>query len=148
MRALTLTFLTTIGISSTVGEIIRNARGQIGLVSPYIQLSERMKKRLRAADCSGTGILVVHGKSALDAQTREVLSTLENLRLLYAESLHAKCYFNERQLVLSTMNLYAYSQRNNREMGIRVRKQGENGIYSEVLEEVRSIAESAEPQTV
>jgi len=143
-----LTFLTTIGISSTVGEIIQNAKGWIGLVSPYIQFSERMKKRLREADRSGANILIVHGKSALNNRTRELLSTLENLSLLYAKSLHAKCYFNERQLVLSTMNLYAYSQRNNREMGIRVQKRGGGGLYSEVLEEVRSIAESAEIQTV
>ncbi|MCS3668278.1 hypothetical protein GGP77_002523 [Salinibacter ruber] len=52
------------------------------------------------------------------------------------------------QILTVDTTLYAYSQRNNREMGIRVRKQGENGTYNEVLEEVRSIAESAEPQTV
>lgn len=73
-----------------------------------------------------------------------MFSSLDNLTLCYLEDLHAKCFFNERELVLSTMNLYAFSERNNREMGVRVRKGGGDRVYSKALQEVFSIVESAE----
>lgn len=141
-------FLTTIGISATIGQILQNAQRQVGLVSPYIRLTDRASKRLRQADQDGKEILVVYGKTDLPAETRDVFSCLENLRLFYLEDLHAKCFFNERELVVSTMNLYAFSEKNNREMGIRVQKDEESRLYSSVLREVRSIAKSAEVQAV
>jgi hypothetical protein len=140
-------FLTTIGISSSIGQILESATRQVGLVSPYIRLSGRAADGLRSADQAGKELLVVYGKTDLPRDTKEVFSSLDNLTLCYLEDLHAKCFFNERELVLSTMNLYAFSERNNREMGVRVRRK-EGPLYSDALKEVRSIVQSAEKQNI
>src|SRR6056297_1169221 len=116
-------FLTTIGISSSIGQILESATRQVGLISPYIRLSDRAATQLRSADKAGKKLLVVYGKTDLPVETQEVFASLENLTLCYLQQLHAKCFFNERELVLSTMNLYAFSEQNNREMGIRVRRE-------------------------
>lgn len=141
-------FLTTIGISSSIGQILRGATCQVGLVSPYIRLSDRAATQIRRADQAGKTLLVVYGKTDLPSKTREVFSSLQNLRLCYLADLHAKCFFNERELVVSTMNLYAFSEKNNREMGIRIRKNGESGLYGDVLREVNSMIESAEAKSI
>lgn len=135
-------FLTTIGISSSIGQILESATRQVGLISPYIRLSDRAATQLQSADKAGKKLLVVYGKTDLPAETQKVFASLENLTLCYLQQLHAKCFFNERELVLSTMNLYAFSEQNNREMGIRVRRE-EGRLYSDALREVRSIVASA-----
>ena len=66
---------------------------------------------------------------------------LENLSLYYYHDLHAKCFFNEQEMVIGSMNLYNYSARN-REMGILL--QADNDAYQEARVEVASIFKAAD----
>jgi len=137
-------FLTTRNISASITDILRKADEKIGLVSPYIRFADEIAQRLRDADRAGKTILVVYGKEELRDDTREVLSGLENLHLYYSENLHAKCYFNERKLVLTSMNLYEFSEMNNREMGIEA--ESDEQVYEDTKREVGSIILSAEEE--
>ena len=134
-------FLTTRNISSSITDIIRKADQEICLVCPYIRFADPVAERLWDADQEGKDILVVYGKEELRKDTREVLSGLDNLHLFYSENLHAKCYFSEHELVLTSMNLYEYSKMNNREMGVRA-DSGEE-IYEDAVGEVKSIVRNA-----
>ena len=46
-----------------------------------------------------------------------------------SRTLHAKCYFNEQNLVISSMNLYDFSEVNNWEMSILIDKDNDSEIY-------------------
>ena len=50
---------------------------------------------------------------------------LKHLGLYFCENLHAKCYFNENLMVITSMNLHEFSQTNNREMGVLIKREEE-----------------------
>lgn len=139
-------FLTTRNISASITDIIRKADQEIGLVCPYIRFADQVAERLLDADRDGKDLLVVYWKEKLRDDTREILSELQNLQLFYSENLHAKCYFNEHKLVLTSMNLYAFSEMNNREMGVKV--DSSEDLYKSALGEVKSIVQNAEQKSL
>lgn len=91
-------------------------------------------------------ITLAYGKSDLSADERRALSELPGLSLYYSDNLHAKCYFNEDEMVITSMNLYEFSEKNNREMGVLVTNAEE--VYTGAVAEVQSILAAAEPQSL
>ncbi len=85
--------------------------------------------------------LIVFGKVELGAEQRRRIEQLKNLSLYFYENLHAKCYFNELQLVISSMNLHEFSERNNREMSVRV--WASDRVYKDAVAEAESIIQAA-----
>ena len=130
-------FLTTSGVAAELEQLTRDARRQLVLVTPYLKLSTNFADRLADADARGVEITLVYGKDELAPAQRKTLEVLGHLTLHYYEHLHAKCYYNESRLIISSMNLYEYSEKNNREMGVLV----ETGtdVYRQAVEEAESI---------
>ena len=67
--------------------------------------------------------------------------------LFECKDLHAKCYLNENTAIITSMNLYDYSQTHNREVGIKIDKETpeDKDLYKEVYDEILSIAEASLP---
>lgn len=128
-------FLTTRGIGDVLERIISRAQEEIVLVSPYVDIPSGMFERLLSADRRGVSITIVYGKSTLSTEVMGLLNQLQHLALYFDKKLHAKCYYNEEAMIISSMNLYDYSERNNHEMGILI-EEG-NPVYGEAREEVK-----------
>ena len=47
---------------------------------------------------------------------------LEYVQSVFCKNLHAKCYLNESTCIISSLNLYEFSQVNNNEMGVLIEK--------------------------
>lgn len=137
-------FLTTKGTSSHLERIIMNANKKLVLVSPYLSISKYLLERLQDADSRGVQITLIYGKEKDKPEEIQKLQVLQRLLLYYHQDLHAKCYCNEYELVITSMNLHQFSEKANREMGVLLRKDEDNGIYSEAFKEVQSILDSAE----
>jgi hypothetical protein len=140
-------FLTTSGASSGIENIIINAQQRMVLVSPYLRLSKTVFERLKDADRRGTKIVLVYGKDELEPEVHVQLSNLNNLDLFFCENLHAKCYFNEQQMVITSMNLHQFSEKNNREMGILIKLPEDTRIYRDAVLEVQSIVRASQPES-
>jgi hypothetical protein len=136
-------FLTTHAAAARIEEIITEARKKIILLSPYLQLSPLFGDRLLDAAKRHVPITIVYGKSALQSDQYGFLSTLPGLRLLFLERLHAKCYLNEQRMVITSMNMYEFSEKHNREMGILLERN--DSAYEAALNEVQSIISAAAP---
>ncbi len=136
-------FLTTHGISYRIENIITNAKDKLVLVSPYFQLSKNFFERLRDADNRGLKTVIIFGKSDLNEKAKSDLIKLKNIQIYFSENLHAKCYFNENEMVLASMNMYEYSENNNREMGVYFNKENDLEIYDAAFNETKSIVQSA-----
>lgn len=134
-------FLTTTGIAAQIETIIRSAKKEIVLVSPFLKFTTNFIQRLQTADKRGVAIHVVYGKEDLQDEAKEALRKLDNLKLYFFKHLHAKCYFNEQSMVISSMNLYEFSEKNNREMGVLVTK-GEE-VYHQAEMEAHSLMDHA-----
>lgn len=132
-------FLTTSGNSYYIEQIVLNAEGSFTIVTPYLSLSQTLLDRLRDADKQGIKMSLIYGKDELNEKNKNSLKDLDNLEVFFCRNLHAKCYHNERLLVISSMNLYEFSEKNNREMGILIEKNVDNEIYNDTLKEISSI---------
>ena len=136
-------FLTTLAISAQIEKIIKKAKKQITLISPYIKLSKILFDRLKDTDKRNIKIRLIYGKKELNSEELKVLRELVNLELYFYENLHAKCYFNEDLMVITSLNLHEFSQANNREMGILIKHKEEEKLYNDVVKEVNSILQNS-----
>ncbi|MBI9034967.1 MAG: hypothetical protein JEZ03_10900 [Bacteroidales bacterium] len=141
-------FLPTSGVSYNLEDIILKAKKVIYLVSPYLKLSKTLYERLLDADKRGVQIIVVYGKSDLKSEQKEQLYELEHIELYYFDNLHAKCYFNENKMVLTSMNIYEFSEKNNREMGILIDRNEDAKLYNDAAGESLSIVKNAKREKI
>ncbi len=137
-------FLTTNGTSYNIENIIIGARKKLVLVSPYLQISKTFYERLRDASNRGVSIKIIYGKDELKPNEKNSLAELKNLELLFFENLHAKCYFNESEMVITSMNMYEFSEKNNREMGVLISRKKDGELFDNAVNETFSIIQSSE----
>jgi phosphatidylserine/phosphatidylglycerophosphate/cardiolipin synthase-like enzyme len=74
------------------------------------------------------------------------LEDLKYVRLYFSKNLHAKCYLNENKIIIASMNLYEFSQVNNREMGILIDTEDEEDrkVYEDATKDIESIIHNSE----
>ena len=106
-------------------DIFENAENELIIISPYIKLHPRFKDILNLKkDDFDLKIQIVFGKNkgkeylSFNEKDFNYLKGFPNIEIRYNERLHAKYYANEKCALLSSMNLYDYSQNNNIEFGI------------------------------
>ncbi|MFC2034402.1 phospholipase D family protein [Chloroflexota bacterium] len=136
-------FLTTHATAYNIENIILDSKKELVLVSPYLNLSKTFFDRLMDADERGVKTVIIYGKDELKASEKNQLKKLKNLSLFFCENLHAKCYFNEDQMVITSMNMYEFSEKNNREMGILIKRQEDTTVFDAALREAQSIVKSS-----
>lgn len=141
-------FLTTRGTSSEIESIINNARHRLVLISPFIQISESLFQTLRDADRRKVEIILVYGKSKLNLRERSQLEQLDNLSLHFLENLHAKCFFNEAEMVITSMNLCDQFEQRNREMGVLVSAGEDEIVFKEAVREAALMINFSSKETL
>ena len=136
-------FLTTQGTSYYIEDIIRKAKNKLVLISPFLQISKTLFERLKDADRQNVKIILIYGKDELKPDEKKKLQELRNLSLYFCTNLHAKCFFNETSMVITSMNMYEFSEKTNREMGVLIRAEDDEKVYSEAVKEAQSILDLA-----
>ncbi|MBO3117494.1 hypothetical protein J4050_12090 [Winogradskyella sp. DF17] len=101
-----------------------DAKDEIVLVVPYIKTSEEVYKALQNCDKRGVEILMVCREDGLTDKEFNKLNQLKHLTLLSHPNLHSKIYLNELHIIIGSMNLYEYSEKFNREAGIKLSVNG------------------------
>jgi len=137
-------FLTTNGTSYRIETIIMEAQNTLTLVSPYLQLSKTFFERIKDASARKVKISIIFGKDDLKPNEKNSLAELENIELYFFENLHAKCYFNDEDMVITSMNMYEFSEKNNREMGVYINKKSDPILFQKASAEALSIIQSSE----
>lgn len=125
-------------------QLIKTSKKRLVLISPYLKLNVKIKSLLEEKGLTGTTITIVYGKKKkLDTKESEWLSTQSNITLRYCQNLHAKCYLNDSNCIITSMNLYDFSEVNNHEMGILLTKK-DGQPYHDAVEEANRIVHAAE----
>ncbi|MBN1159076.1 MAG: phospholipase D family protein [Bacteroidales bacterium] len=137
-------FLTTNGTSYHIENVIIGAKKKLFLVSPYLQLSKTFFERLKDSANNNVQIIIIYGKDELKPNERNSLAELKKIELYFFENLHAKCYFNESEMVITSMNMFEFSEKNNREMGVFITKQKDPELFEKAVNETHSIIKSSE----
>ena len=133
------TFLNTTGVSHYIEQLLKNTHEKLILISPYLKMNDRIKQNLQDLDRFKIDIRLVFRDNKLSPTEQNWLAALPTIRTSLCDSLHAKCYLNENEAIVTSMNLYEFSQVNNREMGIHVTKEQDPDLYSDIHDEAMAL---------
>ncbi|MDR3396557.1 MAG: phospholipase D family protein [Pandoraea sp.] len=125
-------------------ELIKGAVDRLILISPFLKLNDRIKELLSDKNRLKIDVRLIYGKSELQPQEIEWLRSLTYVRTSFCKNLHAKCYMSEELCVVTSLNLYEFSQINNNEMGVLVRRSEDAELYRDVYEEAQRIIRISE----
>jgi len=110
-------FLNTKRLNRWIPKLIESSKKELILIVPYIQISKNIFRALKRADRNGVQIILIYRENKLNDVQKETFLSLNNISLLHHPHIHSKCYYNGELLIIGSMNLYEYSEKNNREMG-------------------------------
>jgi len=128
-------FLVTTGISHYLEQIINNAKEKLILISPYLKINERLRQSLEDKNLLKIDIRLIYGKNELQPAENNWLESQRSIRSSFCKNVHAKCYLNEKEAIVTSMNLHEFSQQHNEEMGIYVNKDDDPELYGEIYQE-------------
>lgn len=132
-------FLNTSATNFYLEELIKNAKERLILISPFLKLNDRIKELLEDKNRLKIDIRIIYGKSDLHPDEIKWMQKLDYVRVSFCKNLHAKCYINESTCIISSLNLYEFSQVNNNEMGILIEKDHDELVFKDAYEEAQRI---------
>lgn len=115
-------FINTRKAASELEDLVKNAGERLILVSPYLKLSKDFRDLLTYRSNKDKVTTIIYGKQELKPEEMTFLQNLRLLVLKFHEDLHAKCYVNDHLMIITSLNLYEFSMRNNKEMGVLIDK--------------------------
>lgn len=138
-------YLDTQNISAGISNLVKKARDEIIIMSPYLKVNSQLKNLIqgKAKNSNNIMIKIIYGKNDLKQEEFDWINDCEDIRLFYSKNLHAKCYLNEDEAIITSMNLYDFSQINNDEMGILLSRDKDSEAYNDLKEDVRHILENS-----
>jgi phosphatidylserine/phosphatidylglycerophosphate/cardiolipin synthase-like enzyme len=132
-------FLNTSATNYFLEELIKGASERLILISPFLRLNDRVKGLLVDKNRLKIDIRIVYGKNELHPEEINWLRELSFVRTSFCKNLHAKCYINEESCIITSLNLYEFSQVNNNEMGVFLSRENDPEVYREAFEEAQRI---------
>jgi hypothetical protein len=137
-------FLNTSATNYYLEALIKASSERMIIISPFLKFNDRIRELLEDKDRMKIDVRIVYGKSELAPQEINWLRSLACVRTSFCQHLHAKCYLNERAAIITSMNLYDFSQVNNNEMGIHVDREQEPELYRDTYEEAQRLIRISE----
>lgn len=118
-------FITGDKLNEEVYNIIFNAKKRLLIVSPYIKLDDYFKELFnKHKQNPDLHLIIVFGKNeknptkSFSKEDFDYFKDFPNISIVYVNNLHAKYYANEERGVVTSINLYDYSFKNNVEFGV------------------------------
>ncbi|WP_026704970.1 phospholipase D-like domain-containing protein [Flavobacterium soli] len=133
-------FLNTRETSKEIKNILTEAKEFVVFVSPYIHINQKLKEDIFCK--KGINITLVFGKKNMKEEELNFLKVCKNVSILFHKDLHAKIYMNEKNCIISSMNLYEYSEINNIEASVIVDKNEK--AYKDISKQIDKLLEKSE----
>ncbi len=118
-------FITGVELEEAIYDIIWNAEETLLIVSPFIRLDDYFKTLFKKhLNNPNLHIVIVFGKNENDVKRSlsksdfDYFKSFMNISVVYVPNLHAKYYGNEHKGVITSINLYDFSFKNNIEFGV------------------------------
>jgi len=137
-------FLNTSATNYFLEELIKNASERLILISPFLKFSQRLRELIEDKNRLKIDVRIVYGKSDPKISESEWLDSLDFIRTSFCENLHAKCYLSESEAIITSLNLYEFSQVNNNEMGVYFTRADDGEIFSDTYQEATRIIRISE----
>ncbi len=141
-------FLTTTQISAELESLIRSAENDVIIISPYLKVNQRLQDFIEDANRRRVRFTLIYGKQDIRPAEREWINQLTNTETGFVQNLHAKCYLNDATAIVTSMNLYEFSQQNNDEMGILVTSGADPDLFEDIYAEAMRLGRKAGVQWI
>tara|TARA_R110002020_G_scaffold190124_5_gene389542 strand:- start:551 stop:1411 length:861 start_codon:yes stop_codon:yes gene_type:complete len=119
------TFLTGKELEEAIYDIIWSSERKLLIVSPFIKLDDYFKSLFNKHKHNhNIHLILVFGKNeravkrSMSKADFDYFKEFRNVSIIYVPNLHAKYYGNEKMGMISSINLYDYSFKNNIEFGV------------------------------
>lgn len=134
-------YLDTAHITSELMTLLKEAKEKIILVTYSLQVNNQIQERLKTKSKLGTlsEITIIYGNTKLKEKELIWMEEIDDLRVFQKKNLHAKCYINENKAIISSMNLYDYSQTSNIEMGFLIDREIDKEAYASMMEDIADL---------
>jgi len=137
-------FLNTSATTYLLEELIKNSEEKLILISPYLKINNKIKELLEDKNRMKIDIRIVFGKSELQPSEISWLEKMDFIRTSFCKDLHAKCYLSEKEAIITSLNLYEFSQINNNEMGVQMDRNEDETLYIDTLKEAQRLIRISE----
>ncbi|UYP43927.1 hypothetical protein NEF87_000212 [Candidatus Lokiarchaeum ossiferum] len=116
----------TDGVTAEILSIIKRARKELMIVSPYIQLdgwprlNDALKYVLNDNEKNEIEITIItrNQPNGNNKSLDELSPYLDRCRVYVVDDLHSKVYYNETTALVTSMNMYQHSAEKNHEIGV------------------------------
>ena len=130
-----------------IEKIITKAESKLTIISPYVKIHHRLNNILLEKQDSNIEFDFVYGKNSdIDKKLINDIKLFKNFKILHNKNLHAKIYANEKQCLITSMNLYDFSQAHNYEIGVLINKDEEPNEFLDVMTIQKRIIRGSELQ--
>ena len=104
-------------IPAKIIEILQNSEEYCFIISPYFQSWNILDRELEKAAADNKKVIFIFRDDYNARLNFSYLNEDYNFDLVFVERLHTKLYLNERESLITSMNLYDSSKENNYEVG-------------------------------
>jgi len=133
-------FLNSHHTIAELSDLFKNSEQFLIIISPYLKIPNNFKSILKSINFQKIdGRIIYDSRNSLKQEELDFLKNIKGMKIFSCENLHAKCFINEKMGIITSMNLYEYSQTNNWEMGILFTRKDDATVYSNVLNDINSM---------
>jgi phosphatidylserine/phosphatidylglycerophosphate/cardiolipin synthase-like enzyme len=125
--------LNTSKLNNQIKEMFKTEKDKIIIVSPFLDISIDLINILASSEAR---IYLLCRKLEKNEKQKEKLT---NVKFFEIENLHAKIYMSVSQTIITSLNLYEYSQINNYEMGVIFDNNSFEEMYVQLKSEIKKI---------
>jgi hypothetical protein len=130
-----INLLNTSQLNDRIEKMFETETKKLIIVSPFLDINETLIGILASSEAQ---IYIFCRKLEKNEKQKEKL-TQKHIHFCWIENLHAKIYMSVSQTIITSLNLYEYSQINNYEMGVMFDNNSFDEMYLQLKSEIRNI---------
>lgn len=137
-------FLNTQAAYSEIENIVNRAEHKLVMMSPSIQINRTLLQKIfHASEHRNINVSLICRTNDIKPEEVAAINQINRLEVFDLPNLHANCIFNEKSMVISSLNLFDYSQINNRDMGALITFDKDPGAFAAAVNETEYMMQLA-----
>jgi hypothetical protein len=129
-------YLNTQAAYAEIENIVNRAEHALVIMSPYIQINRTLLQKIfHASEHRNIDISLICRTNDIKPEEMAAINKITRLELFDLPNLHANCIYNEKAMVITSLNLFDYSQINNRDMGAMITVDKDSAAFMSAVKE-------------
>jgi hypothetical protein len=137
-------FLNAAAAYTEIENIINRAEKKLVMVSPFVRLPRVLLQRLlHAGQSRGVHVTIVCRRKDVPPDESAAFKKLAWVEVLDLPNLHARCFYNEKSMVITSLNLSGNVTANAREIGVLLTQEKDPDVFRDAAAEAEAMIQIA-----